>query len=297
MPLRIEGSPLRPVVELPVAARTAITPGYFTALRIPFLSGRDLTATDVNAGAAVAVVSEEAARRFWPGRTPLGSRIAFASDSGTEPWLTVIGVVGNIRSSDLDQAWLAHVYVPAASPPAAMALVVRTVAEDPLTLAPVIRAELARIDPNQPIHDVASMEQIIFDDSVGTYVLMALLGSVAFVALCLAAAGIYGVVSYAVTRRTREIGVRMALGATPGSVQRLVVCQGSSPAATGGIVGLVAAIIIAFLSAGSIPEMDVRNPTSYGLVVVCLALVAVGASYLPARRASRIDPAITLRAE
>jgi putative ABC transport system permease protein len=126
---------------------------------------------------------------------------------------------------------------------------------------------------------------------------MVLLGSVALLALCLAAAGIYAVVSYAVTRRTREIGVRIALGATPLSVQRLVVWQGSLPAAAGGIVGLLAAVAIAFVSAGSMPEVDVRNPASYGIVVVCLAVVAVGASYLPARRASRIDPAITLRAE
>ena len=296
LPLRVEGD-VRPVAELPLAARTVIAARYFGALRIPLLAGRELTAAEVDDDSAVAVVSEETARRLWPGQAPLGRRIGFASAAGVERWLTVVGVVGNIRNADLDQPPLPHVYVPAGNPPSAMAFVVRSEGEDPLALVSAVRSDVTRLDPNQPVHDVASMSQIIFDDSVGTYVLMVLLGGTAFLALCLAAAGIYGVVSYAVTRHTREIGVRMALGATPGSVQRAIVWQGSIPALIGTAIGLAAAIVIAFITAGSVPEMDVRDPTSYSVVVVSLALVVLVASYLPARRASLIDPAITLRVE
>jgi ABC-type antimicrobial peptide transport system permease subunit len=156
---------------------------------------------------------------------------------------------------------------------------------------------MTRLDPNQPIHDVATMEQVIFNDLVGTWVVMALLGAVAFVALCLAAGGIYGVVSFVVSQRTKEIGLRMALGAAPWVVRRMVVWQGSLPAVAGGAVGMAIAIAIAFATAGSIPEMDVRDPTAYVIVALTLSVIAVGASYLPARRASEVDPAITLRAE
>jgi putative ABC transport system permease protein len=296
-PVRIDGSRFQPVAELPLAARIAITPGYLSTLRIPIVRGRDLTDAEVNTRSAVAIVSDEAARRFWPGRDPIGSRIGFASESGVENWLTVVGVAGNIRNSELDQAPLPQVYLPAEDSPRAMAVLVRTVAQDPLTIVPRIRAEVARLDPNQPLHDIASMEQVIFNDILGTYVLVVLLASVAVVALGLAAVGIYGLVSYMVAQRSREIGVHMALGAAPQAVRRMIVWQGSMPAAAGSIVGLAAAVIIAFATAGSIPEVDVRDPTGYGLVVFCLFAVAVAASYIPARRASRVDPAVTLRAE
>lgn len=296
--LTFEGAPQRPVEELPLAARMAITPGYLRTLQIPLITGRDITEADIDTDSPVALVSEEAARRFWPGESPLGSRIRFVSESGGDRWLTVVGVVGNVRHSDADQGPLLQVYVPAASNPTrALAIVVRTSAPDPLALVAAIRAEVARLDPNQPIHDVSSMEQVVFNELSSTYLLMVLLGTVALVALCLAAAGVYGVVSYAVTQRTREIGVRMALGARPLVIQRMILTQGSIPVACGGIVGLATAAAVAVATTPPIAEVNVRDPTNYGAVVLCMTLIAIGASYLPAWRASRVDPAITLRAE
>jgi putative ABC transport system permease protein len=299
VPTRVDGSALQPVAELPLAARNVVSPGYVRTMRLPLLSGRDLTEADVMSdGSPVALVSEAAVRRFWPEQNPLGRRLGFASASGVDQWLTVVGVVGDVRNSDADQAPLPQVYLPATSiQRPEMAVVVRAVGTDPLALVPVIRSEITRLDPNLPIHDVATMERVVFNDLVGTWVLMALLGGVAFVALCLAAAGIYGVVSYTVTQRTREIGLRMALGAAPRAVRRMVVLQGSLPVTAGGAVGLAIAIGMAFATAGGVPEIDVRSPMTYGIVVLGLALTTVIASYLPARRASRVDPAVTLRGE
>lgn len=298
LPLTIEGAPQRPLKELPVAARAIITSDYRKTLRIPLLGGRDITATDVNTDAAVALVSEEAVRRFWSGASPIGSRIGFTSESGVDRWLTVVGVVGNVRRSDADQGPLPQVYIPLGeNPPTTLAFAIRTSTPEPLALVPTIRSEVARLDPNQPVYEVASLEEVVFEDLSSTYVLMLLLGSVAIVTVCLAAAGIYGVVSFAVSQRIREIGVRMALGARPEAVSRMIAAQGTLPAAIGGIVGLLAALALALGITPSIAEVNARDPMNYGVVALCLALVAVGSSYVPARRASRVDPAITLRAE
>jgi putative ABC transport system permease protein len=296
--LTVEGAPPVPLDSRPTLARTAIAGDYLEAMRIPLRQGRTFTRSEMNDGAPVAVVSEEAARRFWPGRNPLGARLALDAKAGAEGWLEIVGVVGNARSADVDQGPLPQVFVPASTRPGGqMAVVIKSAGPDALQLVPAVRAEVARIDRNQPIHDVALMTQVLFDDLAGTYVLAALLTAVGVIALCVAAAGVYGLVSSSVAQRGREIGVRMALGARPGVVVRMVLASGARPVAAGALVGLIAAVVLAVGIGMSIPGVDARDPANYAAVALTIAAVAFLASYLPARRAARIDPLLALRQE
>jgi putative ABC transport system permease protein len=160
-----------------------------------------------------------------------------------------------------------------------------------------IRAQAAALDPNEALINVASMEQVLYNDLASTYTLAGLLGAIAVVALCLAGVGIYGVVSFMVTQRTREIGLRMALGARPGAVLGLVIQQGAGPVAAGGLVGTPAALALVYVTSNAFVEIDVRDPAHYVGVALCILIVAVVATYIPARRASRIDPLLALRQE
>jgi len=294
----VEGAPQVPLESRPTLARTAIAGDYLETMRIPFRQGRTFSRSEMNDGAPVAVINEEAARRFWPGRIPLGTRLALDATSGAERWLEIVGVVSNVRSADIDQGPLPQVFIPASTRPGGqMAVVVKAAGPNALQLVPAVRAEVARIDRNQPIHDVALMTQVLFDDLAGTYVLTALLTAVGFIALCVAAAGVYGLVSSSVAQRGREIGVRMALGARPGVVVRMVLVSGARPVAAGGLVGLFAAVVLAVGVGMSVPGVEASDPVNYAAVALTIAAVALLASYLPARRAARIDPLLALRQE
>jgi predicted permease len=296
--LTVEGTAPAPLETRPIVARSAVGGDFFPALRIPVTRGRMFSESDETAAARVALINEEAARRFWPGADPLGSRLALDAPAGQEQWLQIVGVVGNVRNADADQVPLPQVYIAIASQPAAdIAVVVRSVGRDPLGLVPAIRTQIAAIDRDQPVHDVASMSQVLFDDLASTYVLATLLTVVGLVALSLSAAGIYGIVAYSIAQRRRELGVRMALGAQPGVIVRMVVAQGSRPVAIGSVIGLAAAITLAFTIAAAVPELDARDPLNYIAVAATIASVAFAASYLPARRAASIDPVQALRQE
>jgi predicted permease len=307
--LTVEGEAPAPLDTRPLVARAAIAGDYFTTLRIPITRGRSFSETEMANVSSVVLVNEEAAKRYWPGRDPLGARIALdvqgadpvtrSESRGLTPaWLTVVGVVGNTRNSDIDQGPLPQVYVSTTRQPSAVfGVVVKTAVADPLQLVPAIRTQVAGIDRDQPIHDVATMSQVLFDDLGSTYVLAAMLTVIGLVALLLSAAGIYGVVSHAVAQRRREIGVRLALGARQGAIVRMVVGQGTKPVIVGSLIGLLAAVAIAFWSATALPEIESRDPLNYIVVAATIAAVALAASYLPARRAASIDPVTALRQE
>lgn len=294
--LTVEGTAPAPLEARPTIARTAIAGDYLATMSIPLKRGRAFSQAEVSDASPVALVSEEAARRFWPGRDPVGARLALDAPSGREVWLEVVGIVGNLRNSDIDQGPLPLVLVPTSQRPTGeLAVVVKSVAPSALQLVPAIRAEVTQIDGDQPIHDVALMTQVLFDDLAGTYVLTALLTAIGLIALCLSAAGVYGLVASSVAQRSREIGVRIALGARPSVVVRMLIASGAKPVAAGGVVGLVAAIVLAVGIGLSVPGVDARDPSNYAAVAVTIAVVAFLASYLPARRAASIDPVAALR--
>lgn len=296
--ITIEGTALEPLDRRPVVARMAIAGDYLSTLRIPLKRGRSFSASEMADAAPVAIVNEEAARRFWPGRDPIGSRIALDATAGQIVWLEIVGVVGNLRNSDIDQGPLPQIYVLTSRQPAPhMAVVVKSVGADPLQLVPAMRAQVASIDSNQPIFDVATMSQVLYDDLVGSYILTAILTTVGLVALILSAAGIYGLVSFSVAQRRKEIGVRLALGARPDRIVRMIVAHTARPVATGSVLGLAAAIAVSLLLATGIPELDPRDPVSYAGVILMIFVVALLASYLPARRAASVNPVDALRAE
>ena len=295
--LKVDGAPVEEDA-LPFVALATVSPRYLEAMRIPLTRGRAFNETDFDESAQpVALVSEEAARLFWPGSDPVGARATVvASDMPDQP-LQVVGIVANVRRSDADQRTMPQVYVTTSwRPERAMAIVVRTEG-DPLLAMEAIRAQAAALDPAEPIFDIASMEQVLFNDQASLYTLAGLLGVIAIVALCLAGVGIYGVVSYMVTQRTREIGLRMALGARPGAVLRMVIRQAARPVAGGSLLGIPAAFGLVYAMSEAFSMIDVRSPGNYSGVVLGIVLVASIASYLPARRAARIDPLVALRQE
>jgi putative ABC transport system permease protein len=296
--LTVAGAAPAPLEARPLIARSAFFGDYFSTMQIPVIQGRTFSTAEHSEASPVALVNLEAARRFWPGGNPLGARIALDAPAGQETWLQIIGVVANVRSSDIENGPLPQVYVPwFRRPTADMAVVVKSIGINPLEMVPAIRTQIASIDRDQPIHHVATMSKVLFDDLASTYVLAALLSAIGLVALSLSAAGIYGIVAHSVAQRGREIGVRMALGAEAAAIVRMVVTQAAKPVAVGSLVGFVAAVAVAFALSTVVSEFDARDPVNYAVVVVTMSIVTFTSSYLPARRATKVDPAVALRCE
>ena len=295
--IKLEGA--APVREdaLPFTALATVSALYFDTLRIPMQRGRGFTETDFGESAPpVAVVSEDAARLFWPGSDPVGTRVTLVARDVPATPLLIVGIAANVRNAGVDRRVVPQVYVPSSwKPDRTMAVVVRSDTTDPLQMVAAIRSRAAEIDPNEPLFSVASMQEVLYEDMASMYTLAGLLGAIAIVALCLAGVGIYGVVSFMVTQRTSEIGLRMALGARPGAVVRMVVQQAARPVAGGGILGAPWAIALVYLMSGVFTEIDASDPVHYAGVALSIVLVAFVATYVPARRAARIDPLVALR--
>jgi predicted permease len=295
--MKIDGA--APVEEeaLPFTALAGVSSRYFETLRVPIRRGRGLTDTDfADKAPPVAVVSEDAAHLFWPGVDPIGARATIVAPNMPDTPLQIVGIVANVRKSDIDQRVVPQVYVPMTwKPDRTMAVVVRSDAIDPFQMVQAIRLQAAAIDPNEPLFNVTSMEQVLYDDLASTYTLAGLLGAIAVVALCLAGVGVYGVVSFMVNQRTREIGLRIALGARPGTVLRMVIQQAARPVVGGGIAAAPAALALAYLMSTAFNEINARDPVHYFGVACSILLVTLVASYVPARRAARIDPLAALR--
>jgi ABC-type antimicrobial peptide transport system permease subunit len=296
--VRVDGAPPVATEALPSLMLASVSGNYLRTMRIPVLRGRALEAADFSGGQPVALVSEDAARQLWPRGDVLGSRATLTLAGEPDQRVLIVGVVANLRSADVFRRSLAQVYVPwTLRPDRAMAIAIRTEPADPLSIASAVRGAAASLEPNEPIFAVSSMAQVIFNDTASQHILTSLIIAVGFLALCLAAAGIYGVVSYVVVQRTREIGVRVALGARPSAVRRMVVAQGAWPVIGGWVLGLPLALPIAFAMARAFAFITASDPLNYIAVLSSIALVAVASCYLPARRASRVDPVIALRAE
>jgi predicted permease len=273
-----------------------ITPSWNGTLGVPLKNGRLFTADDRLGGPKSILVSETAARKFWPGQSPIGRR-AGVWQGGFEDGATVVGIVGDVRYHTVDSLPIADVYLPYAQSPAPrMMIFVRTSRVDPLALAPAVRRVVAGLVPGLPVFDVQSMATRTAVATAQARFSAALLSMFATAALALAVIGIYGVMSFMVLQRTREIGIRMALGADRAGVQRLVISEGLALAGTGTVVGVAAAFALTRVLRSMLFDVKPGDPLTYVAIVVLLALAAAIASWLPARRASQVEPTEALRA-
>jgi putative ABC transport system permease protein len=297
VPFTIEGQPIVAPEALPRTARAAITPAYLQTLRIPLVQGRSFSSTDTADVPAIAVINREMARRHWPAGDAIGKRIRLAPAS-TGPWIEIVGIAEDVRSSDADAGPIPQIYVPAAqSTERSIGIILRTDGTRPADLTAAIRAHVARLDNELPVFDVATMEEVLFADLGSTYLLVGLLAAVALIALALAAGGVYGVIAYSVSQRTREIGIRMALGANPRTVVATMLKNAALALCIGGFMGVGGGFGLVYLTSSALGEIDPSDPVVYGVVLSFLASVAFLASYVPARRALRVDPIVALKAE
>jgi putative ABC transport system permease protein len=277
-----------------------VTDGFFAAMHIPVVKGREFTARDSLASARVLVINEALARKHFPTENPIGKRIAFTTDSPR--WYEIVGIAGNIKHQGLDARDRPELYVPYRQPlfdswtVRPMYVVVRTAGE-PLAAATAIRHEINRLDPDQPISNVRTMDERIARSLGGRRFNMVMLGLFAGLALTLAAVGIYGIVAYSVTERTHEIGVRVALGAQRRDVIAMVVRHGMIMSLVGTCVGLAAAFAIVRVMSGLLYGVSAADPMTFLAIPVLLLAVALAACYIPARRATLVDPMIALRNE
>ena len=276
----------------------AITPDFFRALRIPIVAGRGFRAGDDAAAPGVAIVNESLVRRFFPGTDPIGRRVTFDNPADADVrWLTIVGVAGDTRRSGLDAPPRPELYRPHTQLPTGdLTLAVRT-GGDPMALAGAVRAAVAELDPELPLARIATLDQLVGASVAERRFNMLLLGIFSVLALVLAAVGIYGVISFVVSRRTREFGVRMALGAQRADVLRMVLGQGAAVTAAGALIGIAGAAALTRVLEGLLYEISPTDTPTFAAVTAVLVSVALAACYIPARRATRIDPALSLRAE
>ena len=281
----------------PSAFRYAVSPGYFETMRIPLRRGRLLDAHDVTGAPVAVVISESFANRILPGENPIGQHVKIGGTDG--PWSTIVGVVGDVKQTSLAVSQSDAVYLTTTQwqfADNALSLVVRT-RDNPAALAPAIRKAIWSVDRNQPILRVATMDALLGASAAARHFALILFEAFAVVALVLAGAGIYGVLSGSVTERMREIGVRSALGASRGNILGMVVRQGMTLTGIGVGIGLAGAIVASQAIVSLLFGVSRLDPVTYASVIALLAGVAALACWFPAWRAARVDPAVTLRAE
>jgi len=274
---------------------TVVSPGYFGALRIPLRRGRAFTDQDRTGTPPVMLVSEAFVRTYFPNEDPIGLRLILDPDL---PPIEIVGVVGDARRIALDTAAEPEFYVPfAQAPNRRMNLVVRTSTDNSAGTVASLRSAIASIDPAQMIWQTRTLDQLVDTSIAGRRFNMVLLAVFASVALVLAVLGIYGVMTYTVRQRTHEIGIRMALGAQASDVLKLVMGHGMTLALIGVAIGLVGAFALTRLMSALLFEVRTSDLATYASVAIGLQLVALIACYVPARRATRVDPLVALRYE
>jgi predicted permease len=290
--VHLEGRPEDKPIK-PEGGTIIVTPGFFSALGIPVVQGRDLTQADLDASSPVLLVNRALGRQLWPGENPVGKGLIFGQKSRLE----VIGVVGNVRQDGLDVAPRAAMYVPVSRfPRGSLKIFVRSNG-NPTALAAGIRSAIRSLEPDQPISRIVPLTELVSETAARPRLLTALVGAFGAIALLLAALGIYGVISYGVAQRTREIGIRMALGACRADVRRLVVREGMSLAAAGLALGLLASLALAPILKSLLFQTPTGDAATILAVAALLGGVALLACSIPAGRAASLDPQKALRAD
>ena len=299
---------LQQIANLPYTEidQRAATPGYFRTLQIPLVRGRLLNEADDSSAPLVVVVDSGFAHRFWPHGDAIGQHVALDSIPNVTPlaprWRTIVGVVGHVNHYGLDVAGREQIYTPhkqvqfGISTPRDMTLALRT-SFDPSSITNVIREQVFAIDKDVPLYKIATMEQLVSNSVAQPRLNLSLLVAFAALALVLAAVGVYGVMAYAVTQRTQEFGIRMALGASQAEVLKQVFVEGGRLAALGLGLGIVAALMLTRLMASLLFGVKPSDPLTLAVAAALLGFVALAACYIPARRATRVDPIIALRYE
>jgi putative ABC transport system permease protein len=293
-----EGQPPMTAENRPRAYRHYVTPDFFRTLRIPFLAGRTFTEAELRGSSDVAIVSENVAKRFWPGEDPIGKRVRRVSEGSDDPWLTIVGVVNEMKYRGLPENYTndPDLFLPFSGPQGSFALLVRT-SGDPSSLANSVREELRKADPGIVTYGINTMNGLVSRETSNRRFTSWLMGIFASSALLLAMIGIYGVMAYTVTQRTQEIGIRMALGAARSDVLRLVTRGGLGLVACGLMAGLAAALALTRWIDSLLYGIRPSDPLTFGAAGIVLMAVALFASLAPALRATRIAPARALRQE
>ncbi|HZG52347.1 MAG TPA: FtsX-like permease family protein, partial [Pyrinomonadaceae bacterium] len=296
---RVEGAPLTTPDKWPMVNYRSVSPDYFRAVNVPVVKGRAFAARDNDSSPHVVLVNQTLVRRDFGGADPVGKRINLGGTApdGQPIWQEIVGVVADVRSLELNTEPVPEIYTSYLQDPfASMSFVVRS-SVGPESLVPAVREVVRQVDKAQPVAEVREMEQIVSEVAAQPRFNTLLLSLFAGVALLLAAAGIYGVMSYSVTQRTHEIGLRMALGAQTRDVIRLVVGQCIKLTLAGLALGLVGAFALTRIMAALLYGVSPTDPWTYACGALLLTAVALLACYLPARRASKVDPLVALRYE
>lgn len=281
------GQDLRPVVH-----QFQVSPSYFETMRVRILNGRGFTEFDRAGSENVVIVSDTAARVFWKGRNPIGQRVRFAPDA---PWMTVIGVAGDVLNRRLSESPQPILYRSLEqSSDLSLALLIRTRGNVP-NLGEMVAREVRAVDPDLPIYSVRTMTDVIGLAIAQRQFLMRLLVAFGALAMALALLGIYGVMAYSVAQRTREIGIRIAIGARQVDVLRMVMRRGIALTSAGSFIGVAASLVLTQFVKSQLFGVQPSDPSTMASVLTLMMLVAVVAAYVPARRAARVDPVVALR--
>jgi putative ABC transport system permease protein len=279
----------------PVAELAAVSPGHFRVLKIPILSGRNFTDSDDDKALPVAIVDQTLARQYWPNENPIGKRIKSGPIQSTNPWLNIIGVVGDVKTDSLELQEAPHIYLSDFQAPAYNSVIYLRTAGNPGNLGDAIRHEVEAVDPSVPVYAVRTMEDVIARSMAERRFALQILGFFAGVALLLAAIGIYGVMAYTFSQRRHEIGIRMTLGAQPRDILRMALSEGMTLVAVGLGSGLVGALILTRFLRSMLYAVSPNDPLTFVALPALLAAVALLACFAPARRATQVDPLEALR--
>ncbi len=292
-----EGKPLPPVEQRPEYPYEFVSPGFFETIGARVAQGRTFNTRDHDRAPRLVIVNETLAKMTWPGEDPIGRRLRAGDGSNDQPWMTVVGVIRDMRRADVKRPIRPEIYMSSLQQTPRTETLVFRASGDPALVMPAIRRELQALNPQLPMFRVTTLESELADTLNQPRFQATLLGGFAAIALLLATIGIYGVTSHAVSQRTQEVGIRMAMGARRSDVRLLILRQHVTPAVAGIAIGILGAFLLSRFLNSLLYGVRPVDPVTYALVALSVVAVAVSACWIPAGRAMRVDPLVALRPE